>query len=166
MSSVETWVRPCNKARALAPRIKNCTAPRTRSPTESLGDEVGHPGLAYAGLADQRQHIAYDVVRDGHLAYQPLQVQDLFGREHRRDVLGESAGRAPCNFELLVEARIADEHLNMKRSCLRLGQRVGAFLLDRVLGRQHEERVRQLVPNPAHRDLAAPASTPATQPGS
>ena len=41
-------------------------------------------------------------------------------------------------------ARVADEHLHHEPVDLRLGQRVGALGLDRVLGRQDEERARDL----------------------
>ena len=62
-------------------------------------------------------------------------------------------GRAAGDLELLVEARIGHEHLEHEAVLLRLGQRIGAFLLDRVLRGQHEERIGQLVPHAADRDL-------------
>ena len=43
--------------------------------------------------------------------------------------------------ELLRRARIVDQHLEHEAVDLRLRQRVGAFRLDRVLRRHHEERV-------------------------
>ena len=39
--------------------------------------------------------------------------------------------------------RVADAQLQQEAVDLRLGQRVGALLLDRVLRGQHQERVRQ-----------------------
>ena len=42
-----------------------------------------------------------------------------------------------------VAARIADHDLEHEPVDLRLGQRIGALLLDRVLRGQHEERLRQ-----------------------
>jgi hypothetical protein len=59
------------------------------------------------------------------------------------------SGRPPGDLELLVEVRVLDEHLEHEPVLLGLRQRVGALLLDRVLRRQHEERVGQLVPHPA-----------------
>ena len=46
---------------------------------------------------------------------------------------------------LLVGRRVAERHADHEAVELRLGQRVGALVLDRVLGRDHEERARQLV---------------------
>ena len=53
-----------------------------------------------------------------------------------------------------VGAGIADQHLEHEAVDLRLGQRIGALGLDRVLGRQHQERVRHLEGLAADRDLA------------
>ena len=47
--------------------------------------------------------------------------------------------------ELLLLARIADQHLHHEAVDLRLGQRVGALGLDRVLRRHDEERLRHAV---------------------
>ena len=48
--------------------------------------------------------------------------------------------RAAGDLELFLELRIAHEHLEHEAVLLRLGQRIGAFLLDGVLRRQDEER--------------------------
>ena len=45
------------------------------------------------------------------------------------------------------------EHLEHEAVLLGFGQRIGAFLLDRVLRGQHEERIAQAVAHPADRDL-------------
>ena len=52
--------------------------------------------------------------------------------------------RAAGDLELFVEVRILHEDLEHEAVLLRFGQRIGAFLLDRVLRRQHEERIGQL----------------------
>ena len=53
--------------------------------------------------------------------------------------------RQPDDLEFLVLARVADVDVEHEPVELRFGQRIGAFLLDRVLRRQHEERLRQPV---------------------
>ena len=50
--------------------------------------------------------------------------------------------------------RVVDQDLQHEAIELRFGQRVRAFLLDRVLRRQHEERLGQRVGLVADRDLA------------
>ena len=49
--------------------------------------------------------------------------------------------------------RVADPELEHEAVELGLGQRIGALLLDRVLGGQHEERLGQRVGLPADGDL-------------
>ena len=56
-----------------------------------------------------------------------------------RDLL--AAAHAQQDFLLLVPRGIADPHLEHEAVELRLGQRIGALLLDRVLGGEHEERL-------------------------
>ena len=54
---------------------------------------------------------------------------------------------------LLGPAGVAHPKLEHEAVELRLGQRIGAFLLDRILGGQHEEGVRQVVGGAAGGDL-------------
>ena len=52
----------------------------------------------------------------------------------------------------LVAGRVTDDQLEQEPVELRLGQRVGSFLFDRVLGRHHEERLLEHVDVAADRD--------------
>ena len=74
----------------------------------------------------------------------------------------ESTGRASSGGRPVVrraisnsscERRVADEHLEHEAVLLRLRQRVGALLLDRVLRGEHEERIDERVPHAAHAHL-------------
>ena len=58
----------------------------------------------------------------------------------------DDRGRQPHDVELFFLGRVADHDVEHEPVELRFGQRIGPLLLDRVLGRQHEERVGQLVP--------------------
>ncbi len=64
-----------------------------------------------------------------------------------------SAAHAEEDFLLLVAAGVADPHLEHEPVELRLGQRVGALVLDRVLRRQHHERLVQREGGAADGDL-------------
>ena len=55
--------------------------------------------------------------------------------------------------QLLVERRVAEGGADQEAVELRLGQREGSLLLDRVLGRDDEERVGQRVRDAVDRDL-------------
>ncbi len=67
---------------------------------------------------------------------------------HRRRAQG-----ALHDGQLVARRRVVDEHLEQEAVDLRLGQRVGALGLDRVLRRQHQERVGHGVGDPADRHL-------------
>ncbi len=56
--------------------------------------------------------------------------------------------------DLVAVRRVVDDELEHEAVDLRLGQRVGALGLDRVLRREHEERRRDVVRLVADRDLA------------
>ena len=80
-------------------------------------------------------------------------VQD---RLRRRDVLdGDrlAARHAAHDLLLFVARRIADAQLEHEAVDLRFGQRIRALLLDRVLRREHEERLLELERRAADRDL-------------
>ena len=55
--------------------------------------------------------------------------------------------------QLLLAVRVVDPHVQQEAVELGLGQVVGAFLLDGVLGGQHHEQLRQVVGLLAHGDL-------------
>ena len=89
--------------------------------------------------------------------------EDLVGRAlHREEALGRQhrlggrhvAGHPLDDDELLGLARVVDDDLHHELVDLRLRQGVRALGLDRVLRREDEERVRDLVGLAADRDLA------------
>ena len=86
-----------------------------------------------------------------HQRAQPCEVgrlQDPFDRLRR---LGTR--HAPYDGQLLVTVGVADHDLQHEPVDLRLRQRVGAFLLDRILRGQHHERVVQRMGGVADRHL-------------
>ena len=85
------------------------------------------------GIADER---GVDVDVD----YRPLQRLQVLERE-RLAQLGRLDELALDDGQLLVVRRVSDHDLEHEPVDLRLGQRVGAFGLDRVLRRHHEERL-------------------------
>jgi hypothetical protein len=81
---------------------------------------------------------------------------------HRRDERGVGDGGhvrdvgvvAHRDHVFLFRARVADDELQQEAVELRFGQRIGALVLDRILGRHHEERLGQGEGLVADRDLA------------
>ena len=76
------------------------------------------------------------------------------------------AGRRARDLDLLVFRRVVELDQEHEPVELRFGQRIRAFLLDRVLRRQHEERRLELERLADDRDAAAPASPRAWPPAS
>ena len=80
--------------------------------------------------------------RDRHLPHELLHREDVVAVEHRL-ALGSiaAAGRAVEDLVELVAARERDVELEEEAIELRLGQRVGALHLERVLRREDDERL-------------------------
>jgi hypothetical protein len=85
------------------------------------------------------------VIRGGHATHQILELHDPLRRQHARQIGAVIAGLLADDLLLLALARIVDVDLEHEAIELRLGQRIRAFLLHRVLGREHQERQWQLV---------------------
>ena len=68
---------------------------------------------------------------------------------------GVDAGvRQPEHLDLALGVRVVEDDLEQEAVELRLGQREDALVLERVLGRDHEERVGQLMRLALDRDGA------------
>ena len=70
----------------------------------------------------------------------PHPDQVFRGQHHLRRTRRQQS--PPDDRVLLRRGRITHEHLHHESVDLRLGQRIGAVGLDRVLGRHHQERLR------------------------
>ncbi len=103
--------------------------------------------------ADQLHRVLHQRRVAEDLAALALQRGELEGVGHRVDV-HRRAGDALGDDELLFLGRVVDQHLHHEAVDLRLGQRVGAFGLDRVLRRHDDEGVGHLVRLAGDRDLA------------
>ena len=116
---------------------------RARSPGDRLR------GLAALRARTRRAHQREDRVdhrfADRQAPHQALRRQQVL-RRHRGLRLGLlGAGGVLQDLQLGLAVRIIDVDLHQEAVELRLGQRIGAFLLQRVLRRQHMERRRQVV---------------------
>ena len=85
---------------------------------------------------------------DQFLIFHDLRAADLGGDFPRR-----RAGGLAGDAAFLVEGRVLDLDKKHEAIELRLRQRVGALLLDRVLRGQHEERLRQRHDAAGHGDV-------------
>ena len=151
-SSTDGLNRPSINARARQASIRAWLA---RGPGPHETKRV-IPSAAAAGPAgaDQRQDRLDDAFADRDAAHQALRRHQL-GDIHRRPrpVLGDAGGRDQ-HFALGLAVGIIDVDLQQEPVELGLGQRIGAFLLQRVLGRQHMKRPRQRMILAGDRDPA------------
>ena len=128
--------------------------PGAGAPTQPFLHELRTARLGDAGLADEVEGVPDHLIRDRHFADERLDFEDFPAAEDRGEFFHGRTGRPPGDFELLIVRRVVHEHLEHEAILLRLGQRVGAFLLDRVLGREDEERTAQFMSDPADGDLS------------
>ena len=102
---------------------------------------AGASGVVRPREAHEIEHEIHHVIGHGHFADDLLQLEDLRSVDHRLDLGVERAGGARDDLPLLLAIRVIDFHEKDEAIALRLGQRIGAFLLDRILRREHEERL-------------------------
>ena len=102
------------------------------------------------------EHKAHRVVlhmrRDRHLPHEPLQLRQrgtVADLVHGHPLV---LGGASDHFGEVRRVRIANDELEEEAVELRLGQRISSLLVNRVLRREHEERLDQFADLPARRD--------------
>ncbi len=124
---------------------------RTRTPGNQLAD------VARFRTRTRRAHQSKDrldhALADRQAANQPLRRQQVVCGHRGLGARLFGAGRVEQDFALGVLARIVDVDLHQEAVELRFRKRIGAFLLERVLRRQHMERLRQIVPRARDRDV-------------
>ena len=104
------------------------------------------------GREHETHRVVSDLGRDRHRCSDPLQRSDVVGVEQPGGS-GDRARRASHDLVLLRTTRVVDGDAHEEPVALRLGQRVHALGLDRVLRREHEERRRHFVRHAADRHL-------------
>ena len=78
-----------------------------------------------------------------HASHQILKRQDLLAVDDLVQVCQLASCRRASDLDLFVPIRIADLDQEHEPVQLRFRQGIRAFLLDRVLGREHKERLLQ-----------------------
>ena len=113
---------------------------RPGAPAHQRLEPLGRRVAVRARLAHQPRGVLIDVVRHRHAAHEVLVPDDLRRVQQVRQRRQLVAGRRAGDLDLLVFGRVVQLDQKHEAIELRLRQRIGAFLLDRVLRRQHEER--------------------------
>ena len=118
---------------------------RTRAPRHELLDELGSVRLIRACRPHQPRGIFENMIRHRNPAHDMLELEDCRTIDDLLHDRLHVAGHAFHDVEFLLMAGVFHHDVEKKAVELRLGQRVGALLLDRILGRQHEEWSVELV---------------------
>ena len=111
--------------------------------------------LRAAGRADQRNGVLLHRLRHVHRLHRLHQAEDLLAVGDRLEVRQRVVGGVPVEHpQLGGRLRVAHRDAGHEAVALRLGQRVGALHLDRVLGRDDHERRFEVVRRGVDGDLA------------
>ena len=111
---------------------------RARSPGDQLADVAAfRTGARRAHQLEDRLDHGF---ADRQAAHQALRGDQIVGGHRRLRLRLLGAGGLEQDAALGVAVRIVDVDLHQEAVELRLGQRIGAFLLERVLRREHVER--------------------------
>ena len=118
------------------------------------------------GRRDDVDDVVADRLGDVDALERALELEQLLPVNHRaEDYLVRLALHAPLDdLPLLVPARVADPDPEQEPVELRLRERIGALVLDRVLRREHEERPVERARHALDSSPGAPASPRAAPP--
>ena len=118
-----------------------------------LADVAEPVAVGVARGVGELDGVADHVAVDEHALGLGREALEVGGRQPLRD-LRRGSERAADDRRLLPHVRVVDEQLEQEAVDLRLGQRVRALGLDRVLRREHQERRRHRMRLAADRHLA------------
>ena len=126
---------------------------RAGAPTGPFVDEVRRAVLMRARSGRQFHGVADDFLGDGHLAHDIMKAEHVFAGEQRFNERGRFGGGPRDHGDLLILGQVIHHDIEHEAIQLRLGQRIRAFHLNRVLRGEDEERFLQRVANSGGRDL-------------
>jgi len=135
-SSIDEGASTCHQHQCLA-------GARARSPGDQLADLAGFG--AGTGRTHKREDRLDHRFSDRQPAHQALRGQQLIGGHGQFRLVLLRAGRVEHDFAFGVMIGIV--HVDLHQEAVELGfrQRIGALLLDRVLGREHVKRARNVM---------------------
>ena len=126
-------------------------ARRRAEPNEAL-HHLGSVGAVGVRRLEEANRIVLDVARGGDLADEALHPENVFALQDRSDLRGGARGRAIHDRVELFAPRERDVELEEEAIELRLGQRIRALTLERVLRREDHERFFEDVGSPRDGD--------------
>src|SRR3954467_5532274 len=147
---------PFEQRARLGPEHERLAGARTGAPFHPVTNRFGHavrrPSRRPAG-ADDRERVVDHVRRRRNVADQMTHRFDVGGGGDRPDCRFLVARRRRQDAVLLRRRRVVDDDVEHEAIELRFRQRVGAFLLDRVLRGEDEQRTLQFITDAVHRHL-------------
>ena len=144
---------PIHGRQGLATVDQKQAGPRAGPPIDQFPDKFRGRFVIGACGPHQSRYVFHHIFADRHRSDQLLQVHYRAAREDFAHLHFLVAAPHRQNPFLFVRRRVADLDVEHEPVQLRFGQRIGSFLLDRVLRGDGEERVGQLVCLASDRNL-------------
>ena len=146
MSSGMQNMRPSKKCHGLRGTIESLRSARRNAKRQKFG---------FAGAAHDFERVANQRIVHSDLLHCLLHFQHFRAGENRaKFVQVRNARLRAQNLALGLSVGISHAHAHQEAVELRFRQRIGSVMLDRILGRDHEERLRQFIRVRVDRDLA------------
>jgi hypothetical protein len=111
------------------------------APAQHALDILGGIGLVWASGADEIEHEIDDMIWHRHFPCKLLGGLEVFSGDDCLDFLRIRAGGASDDATFIVSAGVVHFDQEEKAVLLRFRERIGAFLLDGILRRQHKKRL-------------------------
>ena len=125
--------------------------PRSGPPLHKFTDKIGRALIRWTGSAGERHRVVHDIGGRRHPANQSLIGEYLLAIEDLLQLWRVIRCGLRNDVRFLGEAGIVHPDFEHEPVQLRLGQRIGSFVFNRVLRREHEERRSEHVGCPARR---------------
>ena len=125
----------------LAAENEELSCAQAGAPADPFIDEAWRAFLLGPGGRSEPDCVLDDLLGDRHFAHNLVKLEHVLAVKQRFDGFRFSGGGASDHFDLVGLGEVVDHDVEHESIQLRLGQRIGAFHFDRILGRQHEERL-------------------------
>jgi hypothetical protein len=144
---------PVHQRTGLGAEDQRVRGAKPGAPLHPFLDEVELLAAPRPRVVGQTHGVPRHFVGNQHLPHVVLDAQDVGAVKDSVRLGPGGARRIGDHLHLVVFGQVGHHHVEQKSIELSFGQRIGAFELDRVLGREHEERPVQRIGPPRRRDV-------------
>ncbi len=128
----------------LASEHQRLSRPQAGTPADPFVHEIRRAARGPDGSPPPAHRVGADFLGDRHLANRFVESHHVFAGEQRLDRFGTLGRRLQHHRQLVLGRQVINQHVEQEPVELGFGQRIGSLHLDRILRRQHKERLVQL----------------------